>query len=550
MGAMRLRLRRPARPTRPDPARVAGWRLPRASGRATAVGTLAGGARAHVDPAGLVTLAGAGWSLDWWIGAEDRWHLPAEEVAVRQRLQSGAPVVETRVRIPSGDAVHRVYGARSASGADVVVVEVVNESKVPFALALALRPLTPGAVGRIEQIGVDGRVASVDGGPVLVAARAPGRLALGTGADGDTADVVLGGDAGEVGGGATVACPEGLASGALLFPLAHTATLRVVLPLDGAVVEPAEVPGADDVASGWSRQAGQGARIELPDRRLRDGVAASTRHLLLAERRPAVLVGLDLLGLHGETRPALAADPAELAATAEPGGLLHALVRHLELTGETDLAPAAVDVVGPLVARLADDLDEADRSLGVAALPAAGRLLDAAGERRAADDVRALAAREVGTASGADLRTLLDDASGTWSWPGPAGPHDPAGNARFVALVRDLLVEETDAGLDLAPEVPDPWLGQGWEAHDLPTRHGALSYAVRWHGDRPALLWQIDRHPGVDRVVLRAPGLDPTWSTEAPEGEALLGPVALPEQAPRRGITMPVTIEPLRRREP
>jgi len=40
---------------------------------------------------------------------------------------------------------------------------------------------------------------------------------------------------------------------------------------------------------------------------------------------------------------------------------------------------------------------------------------------------------------------------------------------------------------------------------------------VRWHGARPALLW--DAPEGVE---LRAPALDPTWSTGARAGETLL----------------------------
>src|SRR5439155_879676 len=42
----------------------------------TLVGNLASPGRAAVDPRGLVTPWAGGWSLDWWIGAEDRWHLP------------------------------------------------------------------------------------------------------------------------------------------------------------------------------------------------------------------------------------------------------------------------------------------------------------------------------------------------------------------------------------------------------------------------------------------------------------------------------------------
>ena len=70
----------------------------------TLVGNLASPWAAIVDQRGLVTPWAGGWSLDWWIGAEDRWHLPSREVAVRQSLAAGMPVVETALRIPGGDA--------------------------------------------------------------------------------------------------------------------------------------------------------------------------------------------------------------------------------------------------------------------------------------------------------------------------------------------------------------------------------------------------------------------------------------------------------------
>ena len=87
------------------------WVQARGAGRWTTVGNLDSPQRAAVDAAGLVAVAGRPWSLDWWIGAEDRWHVPAREVAVRQTLLGNSPVVETRLRVPSGDAVQRVYAA-------------------------------------------------------------------------------------------------------------------------------------------------------------------------------------------------------------------------------------------------------------------------------------------------------------------------------------------------------------------------------------------------------------------------------------------------------
>jgi hypothetical protein len=92
--------------------------------------------------------------------------------------------------------------------------------------------------------------------------------------------------------------------------------------------------------------------------------------------------------------------------------------------------------------------------------------------------------------------------------------------------VRDLLVGASDDGsLVLLAELPDEWRGQGLEVHDAPTLAGRVSYAVRWHGPRPALLWECERP-----IPLRAPGLDPSWSTSEPRGEALL---AAPADAPR-----------------
>ncbi|MCB0963541.1 MAG: hypothetical protein KDA98_09615, partial [Acidimicrobiales bacterium] len=98
--------------------READWVLPRSLGapepRWTLVGTVESPLATAVDPAGLVV--GDGWSLDWWVGAEDRWHVPAREAAVRQELVGDVPVVETRVRIPGGDAVARAYGVRAPRG--------------------------------------------------------------------------------------------------------------------------------------------------------------------------------------------------------------------------------------------------------------------------------------------------------------------------------------------------------------------------------------------------------------------------------------------------
>jgi len=73
----------------------------------------------------------------------------------------------------------------------------------------------------------------------------------------------------------------------------------------------------------------------------------------------------------------------------------------------------------------------------------------------------------------------------------------------------------------------DPsWLGQPVGASRLPTAAGTLSAAVRWHGTRPALLWE--RLGGPDSVELTAPSLDQSFRTTDRSGEALLGQIAMP----------------------
>src|SRR4051794_1456772 len=133
------------------------------------------------------------------------------------------------------------------------------------------------------------------------------------------------------------------------------------------------------------------------------------------------------------------------------------------------------------------------------------------------------------------LRWLLDAATPTFTWPEAIHPRLPGGcmgdghhgwaAADFLSFVRNILVREVDDGLALCSMIPDDWCGQGFEVHDAPTHAGRLSYAVRWHGDRPALLWELEPHPDAGPVRLTAPGLDPMWSTVECKGDALLAPV-------------------------
>jgi hypothetical protein len=99
-----------------------------------------------------------------------------------------------------------------------------------------------------------------------------------------------------------------------------------------------------------------------------------------------------------------------------------------------------------------------------------------------------------------------------------AAARDAGDPAALLLALRSLLVHETDATtLTLLADLPSHWRGGSLTVHDAPTRLGAVSYAVRWHGRRAALLWEAP--PG---ARLRVPSLDPAWTGVAPRGDALL----------------------------
>ncbi|HEX2564474.1 MAG TPA: hypothetical protein VHK25_11185, partial [Acidimicrobiales bacterium] len=657
----------------------------------TAVGNLDSPWEAIVDPRGLVTPWFDGWSLDWWVGADDRWHLPSREVAVRQRLVADTPVVETAMRVPGGDVIERVYAVRRSStegGGELVIAELENATRVPVAVALAVRPYNPEGLSVIERLGLhEGTTVTVDGRIAMLLPKPPSRVAASTFHDGDSAGIVMSGAAGERWGG-TVRDPAGLAQAAFVYPLAHGTTLRVAMPLVAerrtrrrgvarrrvadAPDLPKALPPAEVVARGWQSQSARGPRLVLPDDRLAAAVDANRRFLLLLHdgdeitpgpstyhrvwfRDAAYLLGaLDSYGYHAEVAQVLRSYPGRQHADGfffsqrkewdANGAALHALARHWRVTRDAALVES---MVGPIAkgvhwidrkrhARKAKRNDPALRGLfpagvsaehlgpfdyfywddfwGVAGLRAGGELLRAVDQHDAAaeaerfaasmwDDVErslALTAQRLGTVAipagprrridagaigslvactpldllrpddprvaatadairhrfmlegvppagvaapdgegraffqgishtglgtyltlqlaavelrAGDRRSLgrldwmLDVATPTWTWPEAIHPrldggcmgdgHHGWAAAEFLTLVRDLLVCDVAGGVALASLVPDGWYGRGWDVHDAPTAVGRVSYAVRWHGDRAALLWEVTPHPGV-----------------------------------------------------
>jgi hypothetical protein len=388
----------------------------------TTIGVLGGKHDATVDRRGIVAPRATTWELDWWIGADDRWHVPKREAAVRQHLVDGMPVVQTAMRVPSGDAVQRVYGAPAGDVGEVAVLEISNESPAPFVAALVLR----GAAS----LDLDGATVYADGRSAIRTTRPPSRWAASV--DGSTEETVTSGDATD-GPFAHRQDRGARLVGAFLFPVAHRTTLRAVVSLGTqgiGATQPGTLPDADAVARGWRAQLDRGLRVELPDEQLQRAVETA--------RVATVLAGQ--------------------AWRVEPG------------------VAAALE----------------DWGLDAEAALAWGRLT---GRAR-----RKLRRREPDRAT----------------WPALlAGAADP--DARLLAALRSLLVQEREDGVALFADWPSEWIGQPIDVRDAPTRRGPVSCSVRWHGARPALLWE-----GPEGTTFTAPGLDPTWSSTEVRGEALL----------------------------
>jgi len=385
----------------------------------TLVGVLGEPLRATVDEVGRIACDGVGWRLDWWIGADDRWRVPARETAVRQELVEDMPVVRTAMRVPGGDALHSVYGAAGEQAA--IVVEITNDSPAPFVAAFV--------VSGARAVALAERTAVVDGRSGLIAARAPSRWAVGR-----SIDVEVCSGAARTGAFPPTRDRAARIEAAFLHPVAHRTSLRVaIVPklADPDAVDLAALPSPADAARGWGAQLDRGMRVDLPGGHLPGAVLAARAQTVLGA------------GRHGVAS-------SDVAALEDWGLDAEALDGWKRLSGR---------------------------------------------ERRRAKH------RRVEPATWADVCAA-----------------EARGGSDLLLALRSLLVHES-AGSEVTvlAELPEEWRGHGVEVHDAPTLHGPVSYAVRWHGPRPALLW--DAPAG---VTLRAPGLDPAWETSEPTGEALL----------------------------
>ena len=259
---------------------------------------------------------------------------------------------------------------------------------------------------------------------------------------------------------------------ALVLPIGHRSTVVVAIAPDrsGPGLLPSGLPKPEQVVRGWLRQTEVGADVRLPES---PAVALPTlRSRLLLDGPPA------------------ADEPVPfLVAVAELGRL------GVDVEPSVEAAAVAADEL----ARLTRDRSAPVPWLVDAGLAAAGEVFGRAGHRRGVEDVAAARAGR------SDVEPV---------------PVAPAGDLTDLAWALRRVAVERSGAVDLFPaSFPPAWRGHAVEAYRVPIGAGTLAVALRWHGTRPAVLWEID---GPGATVLRCSGLDPAWSTSTARGEALL----------------------------
>lgn len=514
---------------------------------------------AKVDGGGIVTPWGADWSVDWWIGADDRWHLPAREPAVRQRRVGHGPIIETSLRVPSGDVIHTVYPV-VVPGGMATVIEIANESPVPVALAIAMRPysvdgfessdaaIDTDAGGRRHfEFGSEEMVLA-SGRPALRLPRKPNEV--GGSATVDLLDTVSNGETltwseAVEGPAANVVC---------LYPLPHRTSLRFVIP--GPGVDDVALDGLPDAASaarGWTVVVDRASSYEFPDSGITDLAGAARARLLLESPSlvgdvvaglpgaGAILEGLAIGGHRLECRQVLEAFadsfPTSVSSAVNGSELAAGLSAAAEMLGDAALNQRLLEPVAQLT-HLVERSAKKNRRYPVqvaAAGPARQSLATLAtlvGQTEAAADLR----QTVTPTPAPDLATvtaMAEQAAPARRWS--EGEHEPdsaVAAARFWLAARQLLVRPGDAVspdgaevpvVELLPDFPTAWRGGTVEIHRAPVAGANVSFAIRWHGYRPAILWEVEDGGPVE---LRCPGLDPDWATTEQKGEALLAGLA------------------------
>lgn len=543
------------------------------------VSTIGAGSVADIDTRGVVFPRSRPVSVEVWFGSGDRWVQGGADAGVRQSRIVGLPIIETRQRVGDGDVVQTTWADESGDGRGRVIVQLQNETDVAVVAAVVVRPQRIlGEPGVITEARIAGNLIVVDRLPVVDLTRAPGDVAVAIDEGSALLDLLRQSNTALVGHD-QLTDQDGRVSIAAMIPLTPGVD-RQIHVLDGREASSVAAAPLDRVVAGWRSHLDAAMEIDLPRwpkhlptsllssligavaddgsplgseswRRHEDALiavalggagvhwaAAAVADRLLADvadgavaradwpRVAAAMcaivqspVGDEVIASHGDTAVSIA---GEVLTNAAGTSLDRPLVEVVRIAHGAEAASDASSIAG--IGADAETLVELGR-LGVGLGSGAKELtaaLDASTKPLVLADIAlsmvASAQTERTFEAVVPVRAL---AGSTWSWNDDGCGDSPHARAAIAVGLRSLCVASFDDVIDMLPGMSSSWLGQSVRVSRVQTPAGSLSFALRWHGARPALLWEIvgDPKPG---FTLTCSSIDPSFRTTELSGEALL----------------------------
>jgi hypothetical protein len=482
-------------------------------------------------------------SLEWWVGGDDRWYEPSVEITTRQELIRDLPIVSVSMRVPSGDAVVSAFTTVQGPR-ELVVSELTNRSKVPFVAALIVSG--PGAV----DVTLDGSVIRVGGLPLVHVPTSPQRSLSATSVD-ELRPLVVSGDAAPA-----FNARSGESASAFLFAVTHTLSVKVAAivgassPLAFAAAPVlSALPAIHDLANGWDTHLGRGVNLRVvPALASAPNFRTSLSSILLFAEPAAgdaatpiavcgaLAAALDAGGFHAEAgaliedAPQMQGRRGELSdrtseamvgdAAISTAIMVDALARHAAVTHDAVFAQTMAPVVAGGLEFLTKRIRvNSELAPWLACAQAVPTLLRVGRDERAARQAEKMFRDAPLLMPPLPVPPLPAQSRG-----GNFVPEDPLRLANLIGAHINRFVGFTNSAVSILPGFNESMLGQPIDVRNLPTPFGRLSYAVRWHGERPAVLWEcVAIHDDQDPMAL--PLIAPVfgdWSATGSRGDALL----------------------------
>lgn len=560
--------------------------------------TLQSGAVADVDERGAIYPRSRPVSVETWFGHGERWIRGGVGDGLRQTRLEGLPIIETRQKLDDGDVLQTVWADESGGSQGRVVIELSNETNVSVVAAVVVRPGGLVSDGHIDVARCAGSMLVIDKLPLVELGRTPGAVVTAiddADASGLLAQLNLGEV--EIAGSEALDSGDGRASIAAIIPLTRGATKQIEV-VDGREEQTVAAAPLDTVQAGWKAHLRGTMDFDLPGwpKHLPAALLTSLVGSTSSLGRPLgdtaweasndsirvvalARVGMDWAAAH--VADALLADVIEgqierdrwpemgvvcAAISGSPEGQ-EVLARHADavsaVAGYCLTKARTPNLVAPLVAAVgaahgadagrdaasiqgsmknpADGLVYARHGYGIAseAAEVVSERVGAKGKPDAEFVGLAMAASASSDFSYEPLVPLRSIAGSTWRWPHSGCGDSPHARAGLLVGLASLCISESQDGdgttiIDVFPGASPRWLGQKVAFTNGVTSVGPLSVALRWHGERAAILWEFadldpddadseGQSPTVrNGFAIRCSAIDPTFTTSERSGEALL----------------------------